>query len=156
VSTAPATAGRARVYRLPRSAYLAVLFLLVCATPVAVASSEAELSRPDFGPRLLLLLIPVVAGVFIARTATFVDAQGVRVRAAFGSRRLPWDDIRGLSVNERAIYAVCVDGAVRLPCVRIADLSGVAEASNGRLPAMAAPTAKFAPSRATRSRRRSG
>jgi Bacterial PH domain len=154
VSSAPVPTALARAFRLQRSAYLGVLFLLFCTVPLAVAGSASQLSRPELSPRLLLLLLPVVATVFIARTATFVDGQGIRVRAAFGSRRLSWDEVRGLSIAERAVYAVCVDGSVRLPCVRVADLAAVAAASNGRLPEIAAPTPKFAPSRPTRRRRR--
>jgi hypothetical protein len=67
-----------------------------------------------------------------------------------GSRRLGWDELRGLSVSGRSVYAVCVDGAVRLPCVRVADLAAVARASDGRLPAIAEATPKYAPSRRRR------
>jgi hypothetical protein len=48
------------------------------------------------------------------------------------------------------VYLVCRDGAVRLPCVRISDLAALSKASGGRLPAVAEPTAKFAPSRRPR------
>ena len=142
-----------RVFRLPRSAYLAVLFLLFCTVPLALASdgghgitdSDTGISGFQLSPLILLLLIPVLAAVFIARTATIADASGIRVRAVFGSRSLPWEGVRGLSVGERAIYAVTDDGAVRLPCVRVANLHELAAVSEGHLPEIAKPVLKPAP-----------
>ena len=99
-------------------------------------------------PRRVLLLVPVVAAVFIARTATVVDrqrhprARGVRRRA------LPWNEIRGLSVSGRSVYAVCADG-VGAAAVRAGRRTSptVSRASDGHLPELAEPTPKFAPSR---------
>jgi hypothetical protein len=91
--------------------------------------------------------------VFIARTATFVGPAGIRVRAAFGSRTLGWDQIRGLSVNGRSVYAVLEDGAVRLPCIRISDLSAISKVSGDRMPKLADPVRKYAPSRRSRRHR---
>jgi hypothetical protein len=144
-----------RVFRLPRSAYLAVLFLLFCAAPLALSARGGDVgSEVGWSWRVLVLLVPVVAAVFIARTATFVSADGLRMRAAFGSRTVPWDDVRGLSVTGRAVYAVLEDGAVRLPCVGTSDLAAVAKASGGRLPEIAEPVRKYAPSRRRRRVRR--
>lgn len=147
----------ARTFRLPRSAYLIVLFLLFCTAPIALAggTNSAQIadgarfgfqSDTPLGPRLLFLLVPVAAAVFIARTRTRVDARGITVRALLGQRRLPWETVRGLSVSERSVYAVCDDGAVRLPCVRVADLHAVAAASAGRLPDIPPAPVKPAPS----------
>ena len=101
---------------------------------------------------MLVLLVPVVAAVFIARTATLVSPTGLRVRAAFGSRTLSWDEVRGLSVTGRAVYAVLEEGqgALRLPCVGTGDLAAVARASGGRLPEVREPVHKYAPSRRRR------
>jgi hypothetical protein len=138
-------------FRLPRSAYLAVLFLLIGVYPLALGS---EYGGPvSWTWRAVLLIIPVLAVVFIARTATFVGPPGVRVRAAFGSRTFGWNDIRGLSVNDRSVYAVLKDGAIRLPCVRISDLTAIAKVSGDRLPKLADPVPKYAPSRRSRRRR---
>jgi hypothetical protein len=137
-----------RIFRLPRSAYLAVLFLLFCAAPIALAQRGGdEGSATGWSWRIVLLLIPVIAAVFIARTATFASPDGLRVRAAFGSRTLSWNEIRGLSVTGNAVYAVLDDGAVRLPCVGTANLAAVAKASGGRLPEIAEPVRKYAPGR---------
>jgi PH (Pleckstrin Homology) domain-containing protein len=143
---------QSRTFRLPKSAYLAVLFLVFCALPLAFAGDAGEGAKAVYGPRMLFLLIPIVAIVFIARTATIVAEDGIRVRAAFGSRRLRWDELRGLSIEGGSVYGVVADGAVRLPCVRIGDLASVSRLSGGRLPEVPEPTPKYAPSR--RSRRR--
>lgn len=136
-------------FRLPPLAYFAVFFLLIGVYPVALGTDYG-------GPvawtwRAVLLVVPILAAVFIARTATFVGPSGIRVRAMFGSRTFRWDDIRGLSVTGRLVYAVLADGAVRLPCVRISDLSAIAKASGDRLPKLAEPVPKYAPSRRRRS-----
>jgi PH (Pleckstrin Homology) domain-containing protein len=128
-----------RVFRLPRSAYLAVLFLALCATPLV----QHPLAS-------FVYVIPVAAAVFIARTATIVDDHGITVRALAGHRTLPWTDLRGLSVTGRSVYAVTDAAAVRLPCVRLADLAALSAASGGRLPQLPEATPKYAPSRRRR------
>jgi hypothetical protein len=146
-----------RVFRLPRSAYLVVLFLLLGSAPLALANDTSvslsyEIHRSNIGSghfnwRLLILLIPILATVYIARTATFVTADGLRVRALLGSRRLRWSSLRGLSVDGRSVYAVISDGAVRLPCVRVNDLAELSRASGGHVPQVRDPVRRFAPSR---------
>jgi hypothetical protein len=139
------------IFRLPRSAYLAVLFLLMCSLPLALTDSGGD-EGGEIGVtwRLAFFALPVVAAVFIARTATFVDVDGIRVRLAFGSRAMRWDEIRGLSITGRAVYAVCGDGSVRLPCVGVSDLAAVAKVSAGRLPDIPEARRKYAPSRRPR------
>ena len=132
-------ADTARVFRLPRTAYLPVLLLAIGVT-VLVQHPLA----------IVAYLIPIVAAVYVARTATIVDADGISVRALFGQTRLPWDRVRGLSVTGRNVYAVTPDGAVRLPCVRLSDLAAVAAASDGRLPDLPEATAKYPPQRRRR------
>jgi hypothetical protein len=138
------------VFRLSWLAYLVVALLVLGVIPLAFTQDGSESSSAVIGPRALLLIVPIAVATYIARTATIVDADGIRVRALLGSRRLGWDELRGLSVSGRSVYAVCVDGAVRLPCVRVADLAAVARASDGRLPAIAEATPKYAPSRRRR------
>jgi PH (Pleckstrin Homology) domain-containing protein len=147
-----------RVFRLPASTYLVVLFLFFGTIPLAFTRSAftfdargGEQGAPlVVGWHTLFLLLPVAIALFIRRTATFVDGDGIRVRAVLGSRQLPWPEIRGLAVSGRSVYAVLADGSVRLPCVRQADLSAVARASAGRLPPIADPKPKFAPQRRRR------
>lgn len=150
MSSTSARSPDARTFRLPNLAYLAVLFLVLCTAPLAFAGDGSEGARSALGPRALLILFPVLTAVFIARTRTVVSDTGVSVRALFGTRHLPWHEIRGLSVNERTVYLVCHDGSVRMPCVRISDLAAVSQASGGRLPEVAEATPKFAPSRRPR------
>ena len=145
------SAPRSLTFRLPGLAYLSVLFLLFCAAPLALAAQGGDEGGPSgLTWRVLLLAVPLLAAVFIARTATFVSGSGLRVRAAFGARTLSWDDLRGLSINGRSVYAVLDDGAVRLPCVRTGDLAAIADVSGGRLPEIAKPVPRFAPSRRRR------
>jgi hypothetical protein len=150
VTSAAASPSGARTFRLPALAYLVVLFLAFGAVPLAFAGDGSEGARSALGPRALLILVPILAAVFIARTRTVVDETGVSVRALFGTRRLGWPQIRGLSVTERTVYLVCTDGSVRLPCVRVSDLAAVSKASGGRLPEVAEATPKYAPSRQRR------
>ena len=152
-------AAKSITIRLPRSAYLAVLFLLFCTAPLAFTANGGHPGGAvGWTWRTGLLVIPVLAAVFIARTATTASPDGLRVRAAFGSRMLAWDEVRGLSVTGRAVYAVLDDGSVRLPCVRTADLAAIAAVSDGRLPDIPPAVRKFAPSKrpARRVRRPSG
>jgi hypothetical protein len=122
------------IFRLPRSTYLAVLFVALGVT--------ALVQHPVW---LLIYLVPIAGFVFVARTATLIDSRGITVRALLGSSVLPWEQIRGLSVTGRNVYAVTADAAVRLPCVRIADLAAVSGASGGHLPEVAEATPKYAP-----------
>jgi hypothetical protein len=140
VSSTAAGDSERRTFRLPALAY----------APLAFAGNGGEAARSALGPRALLILIPILAAAFIARTRTVVDKSGVSVRAVFGTRHLPWSEIRGLSVAERTVYVVGQDGSVRLPCVRISDLAAVSKASGGRLPEVAPATPKYAPSRRRR------
>jgi hypothetical protein len=142
---------KARIFRLPALAYAAVLFLLFCVLPLSFGDKALDSSwTTAVGFRTLALLVPVLAAAFIARTATIVDAEAVVVRAIFGSRRLPWDDVRGLSVSGRSVYAVLDDGSVRLPCVTVSNLAEVSRASGARLPEIPEPVRKTPPTRRRR------
>jgi Bacterial PH domain len=129
----------ARVFRLSRASYFAVVFVAFGVTPFVRSWSLA-----------LVYLVPLAVACYIARTATFVDDSGIAIRAFLGERRLPWAQIRGLSITGRSVYAVLADGSIRLPCVRQTDLSAIAAASGDHLPDLPAPTPKYAPGRRTR------
>jgi hypothetical protein len=141
---------RPQIFRLPTLAYLVVVLLLFGCAPFAFTGRGIEGEAAVVGPQTLVLLVPIIAAVFIARTATIVDAAGITVRAAFGRRVLTWDDVRAVSVTGAAVYAVVEDGSVRLPCVTVADLARVAKASGGRLPEIAEPVRKHPPTRRRR------
>jgi hypothetical protein len=132
-------------------AYLGVLVLLLCVTPLAfVDSGGDEGGRVVITWRVALCAVPVLAALFVARTATIVSAAGIRVRASFGSRTVRWDEVRGLSIQPRAIYAVLADGSLRLPCVHNRDLAAISTISGSRLPEIAEPQQKYAPGRRRR------
>ena len=133
-------------FRLPRPAYLVVFFLAVGVTPIALYGGTDHPLDATVSPLTLLYLVPILAVVFIARTSSAVDARGITVRAVFGSRTLSWDEVRGLSVTGRNVYAVSDDGSVRLACVRQRDLTAIAAASGGRLPELPPAPVKYAPS----------
>jgi len=144
-----------RVFRLPRLAYGIVLLVAFCVTSFA-PGPRSGIYRGDHRSSLdsplwwLVYLLPVAVAVFIARTATIVDDAGITVRALIARRRLPWADVRGLSVTGRSVYAVTAGGAVRLPCVRVSDLAAVSRAAGEALPPMREATPKYAPSRRRR------
>lgn len=128
------------VFRLQRSAYLAVLFVTIGVT--------ALVQQPWLA---FVYLLPFGVAWFIARTATLVDGDGITVRAMFGHTRLPWSRIRGLYLDgHNRVYAETAEGGVRLPCVRMSDLWAISAASGGRLPKIDKPTPKYAPSRRRR------
>ena len=139
-----------RVFRLPTLTYVPVLFLWVGAIPLAFAANSSEGAQGRIGIGILVLIIPALATLFVARTATVVNAGGVLVRAPFGKRVMAWNDVRGLSVTGRAVYAVLRDGSVRLPCVRVSMLSELSRASGGRLPELREPAVKAPPTRRRR------
>lgn len=143
------------MFRLPRSAYLVVLFLLFGSLPLAFGDNQShdaddvvrhvhKFAGVAVGWFAIFLVLPVIAAVYIGRTATFVGPDGIRVRAIFGSRRLGWGEIRGLSVSGRSVYAVVPGGGVRLPCVRVADLAELSRHSDGHVPQLRDPKPRFA------------
>lgn len=112
--------------RLPRSALVAVAVLAVCTLPLASAD-----------PRLgLLFVIPALVGLYVWRSGVDVSDTGVTIRAAFGARRIAWEQVAGLQVRGRGeLWLTRTDGtAVRLPVLRSPrDLARLHAASGGRL-----------------------
>jgi hypothetical protein len=133
-----------------RASYLVVGFLAVGMAPIALYGGAEHPTQATVGPLTLLYLVPILVAVYIARTLTMVNNQGIIVRALFGQRIMQWDEVSGLSVSGRSVYAVLSDGSVRLPCVRISDLAAIAAVSGGRLPEIAPAVPKYAPGRRSR------
>lgn len=117
---------RRAVFRTPAPALLVVFLLLVCMLPAAFALPGLQ----------LLLLIPLGLAVWIVRNRTTATREGLSVRTVSGTRELPWDTIRGLSLTPKSsVGAVLVDGTtVPLPGVRTRHLPVLALVSEGRLP----------------------
>ncbi|AXB48654.1 PH domain-containing protein [Amycolatopsis albispora] len=113
------------IFRVPGTALLAVLFLAVCVTPVAF-------SLPGLP---LLYLIPLGIGVWVVRTRTTADADGLTVRTVFGKRVLPWDSLKGFSLTgkSKVIAVLGDDTKVALPAVRTRHLPVLSLVSGGRL-----------------------
>ncbi len=82
-----------------------------------------------------VLLVPLAVGVWGWRAGTDATVDGVRVRALFGSRYLPWPAIDSVAVGERnRVFAHTVNGsAVRLTAVTRGDLPRLVRASGERL-----------------------
>jgi hypothetical protein len=78
-----------------------------------------------------ILLIPILVVAWALRSGTDADAEGLRLRAVFGQRRIPWSEVRELATDPRGrAVALLTDGtAVALPQVRAADLPRLVAAS---------------------------
>jgi hypothetical protein len=119
------TAPRRTVLKHPASAYLIVAFTALCCTAVVHSPLLA-----------LVYMVPLVAALYVARTATVVDDQGLHARAILGSRTVGWQELIGLRLDRSgAVYAVdSAGGQLKLPCVRSTRLEALIEAGDGRIP----------------------
>ncbi|MDQ3734020.1 MAG: PH domain-containing protein, partial [Actinomycetota bacterium] len=84
---------------------------------------------------LLVLLLPAAWITYVMRSGVDVDDEGLVVRALFGSVRVPWIRITGLLIgNRQELSVVTTEGStIRLPNLRVQDLTRLYEASGGRL-----------------------
>ena len=85
---------------------------------------------------VVLLLIPVILSIVVARYRTVADRDTVTARTLFARQTVPWDDIDGLRFGRRA-WAVARrrDGSeFALPAVTFSTLPVLTEASGGRVP----------------------
>jgi hypothetical protein len=123
------TAMRRTVIKHSALAYLIVAFTALCCT--AVVQSP---------PLALVYLAPLTGALYIARTATVVDDQGLHARAIFGSQTVGWQELTGLRLDRSgAVYAVdSAGGQLKLPCVRSTRLDELVAAGGGRIPDPAA------------------
>ncbi|WP_330249501.1 PH domain-containing protein [Nocardia sp. NBC_00565] len=117
----------AQVIRITQMAYLGVLVLLFCVFFAFVGWPIAL---------WWLLLIPVAAAVWIARTRTTVSEDGLELRTVFGSRHLDWAQIAGVSIPKRGFVRARLtdDTEVKLPAVSYDRLRDLIRAANGRIP----------------------
>ena len=111
------------VFRVPLTALVAVLLLVLCMTPVALAAPGLQ----------ALYLVPVGLAAWLLRERTTADTEGLVARYLLSSRRMPWPTLDGLIVGRSgAVRAVTTDGEhVRLPGVRVANLPRLAQVSGG-------------------------
>ena len=113
--------------RLPLTALIGVLGLIVCMTPVAFGAPGLQ----------VLYLVPLILAYWVVRTRTVVGPETLVTYRAWGSQRFTWSDLAGLRVDERSrVWAVQHSGEeVRLPAVRARHIPMLAAISGGRLPA---------------------
>jgi Bacterial PH domain len=113
------------LFRVPPTAVLGALLLAVTAIPFAFGA-------PGF---YAIFVIPLALIIWILRTRTTADADGLTVRRVLTKRTLPWSSLKGLRLTKRAgVRAVLTDDTeVALPSVRTRHLPALALISGGRL-----------------------
>ena len=106
--------------------------ITVAAVVAAIAAVPMLAASPWFA---LILLIPLGVGLWSWRAGTDAVADGLRVRAAFGSSRVRWRDVSELAVDPRGRVFVRTtgDGVIRLPAVPAAELPRLVAASGQEL-----------------------
>ncbi|WP_433683589.1 PH domain-containing protein [Nocardia sp. CA-119907] len=116
-----------QVIRITQMAYLGVVVLLFCVFFAFVGWPIGL---------WWLLLLPVAAAVWIARTRTTVSEGGLDLRTVFGSRHLDWAQVAGVSIPKRGFVRAHLsdDTDVKLPAVSYDRLRDLIRASNGRIP----------------------
>lgn len=113
------------MFRVQRTAILAALLAMVCATPFAFGA-------PGLG---VIYLLPIGFIVWVLRTSTVADAEGLTVRTVLGRRFIPWAALKGLTITGRStVRAVLADGGeISLPSVRARHLPALALVSGGHI-----------------------
>ncbi|RKR90623.1 PH (Pleckstrin Homology) domain-containing protein [Micromonospora pisi] len=78
-----------------------------------------------------ILLIPLLIGIWAWRAGTDADRAGVKIRALFGQRLIPWHEVVELGVDDRrrVIASLTDDRMVLLPAVPAAGLPRLVAAS---------------------------
>lgn len=118
--------GRKAVFRIPGTAFLAIVFLMVCLIPVSFNGVPGLWA---------LYAVPLGLILFVVRTRTTATEQGLAVRTLFGHRDLPWEALKGLAITKRSkVRAVLADGSqIPLPTVRTRHLPVISLVSGGRV-----------------------
>lgn len=112
---------RKPVLRVRKSGALIVAALIAFVGTVPFAGARWQLAP--------ILLIPLAILVWSWRAGTDVDAEGLRVRALFGTTDVPWSRVAELAPDDRnQVSALLTDG-------KVIQLTGVTAA---RLPAVIA------------------
>jgi hypothetical protein len=115
---------------------IAGLVALLGAVPLATSGFGGEDGTPTWAyPLLLILLIPILVMIWGWRTGTDANRDGLRLRAMFGSRRLPWTQVNAFVPRDGKVVAVLAGGgSIVLPAVGKDDLPRLVAASGNTLP----------------------
>jgi Bacterial PH domain len=108
-------------FRYPAAISVAAIVTSLGATPMLLLGWYA----------VPIPLVPLLVAVWGWRAGTDADANGLRIRALFASRRLPWRDIAEVAAGpDGRVAARLESGAVlRLPAVRRDDLHRLVRAT---------------------------
>ncbi|MFJ2083229.1 PH domain-containing protein [Micromonospora chokoriensis] len=119
-------------FRHNQAILVAAVIALIGALPLASARSYL----------LPVLLVPLAVAVWAWRAGTDADAEGLRVRALAGQRRIAWDQVIELVPDERGRAVARLDDGqhVTLPAVRGVDLPRLVSATGQALPHTTAET----------------
>ncbi|MGW0246947.1 PH domain-containing protein [Nocardia goodfellowii] len=116
-----------KVIRIPQTSYIGVVVLFFCVFfffagwPIGL---------------WWLLLIPLAAALWIARTQTRVSDAGLDLRTVFKQRHIDWDQLKGVSIPKRGYVRAHLtdDSEVKLPAVGYDRLRELISAAEGRIP----------------------
>jgi hypothetical protein len=106
--------------------------ITVAAVIAAIAAVPMLAASPWFA---FIMLIPLAVGLWSWRSGTDADAEGLRVRAAFGSSRVRWREVEELAVDPRGKVFVRTteNGVIHLPAVPATQLPRLVAASGQEL-----------------------
>jgi hypothetical protein len=93
-------------------------------------------SLGSWAPALLpVLVIPALIAVWGWRSGTDASAAGLTIRAAFGSRSVPWSDVAHLEPAQGGrVNARLTSGAlIELPAVSVGDIPALIAASGSAI-----------------------
>jgi hypothetical protein len=119
--TGPIPATPNRGIRFRQHGALAVAGLVAAVGALPVASSSWYLAP--------VVLIPLALVFWVLRSGTDADRSGLRVRALFGQRFIPWSEIEELAVDAHGRVVAVLPGhrSIRLNAVRPRDLPTLIE-----------------------------
>ncbi|MQA61155.1 MAG: hypothetical protein GEU86_06600 [Actinophytocola sp.] len=120
------------IFRMPRTAVIAAVLTMMCATPFAWSAP----------PLTAVYLLPIGFIAWVIRYRTIADAaEGITVRT-LSVRTYPWQELRGFAIEKRGrVRASLAEGKnVALPFVRARHLPVIATVSGGRVADPTAPT----------------
>jgi hypothetical protein len=102
----------------------------------AIIAFISGISLGAWAPYLLpLLILPLAVALWSWRAGTDADAEGITVRSAVASRRLPWQSVTGLVTDPsgRVSAQLSSGTAIVLPAVTTRDLPRLVSATGQEL-----------------------